>query len=244
MIVWGLLAACIDTVFRGLFLAYMTSIVKAYVFVILFAYWLMIVITICISKRELFLWTPEYFDAWTSFVFSAYEDSNANYNFRSRSKGTFSFLFVVSLAFVFVSTNTQALSGIGFALKTGQFEMVDCVNICTIKDEDLVQCNEKWKYLPQSQHQLIQIVLCCLFGLSILEWLLESRFDFMPYPKFYKGTECIYHQGSKNEDFEPGDSENGQLPLALLSPQQSPLPPPSTRSLGTQTQQSTRRATL
>ena len=97
MIVWSSLAACIDTVFRGLFLAYITSIVKAYVFVILFAYWLMIIITICISKRELFLENADYFDTWTSLVNSAYEFSTLPYNFRSRSKGTFSFLFLVSL---------------------------------------------------------------------------------------------------------------------------------------------------
>merc|ERR1712008_590774 len=110
-----------------------------------------------------------------------------------------------ALAFLVVATNTQALSGIGFALKTGEFETVDCKNICPgeIKAEDLDLCNEKWKYLPQSQHQLIQIVLCFLFGLSILEWILESRLESMPYPRFYKDTGCIHHpQESENEDSE------------------------------------------
>ena len=156
------------------------------------SYLMLMLVQICIFDR---LTGWNFFFTLLSFPCSAYEGDYDNKKiFRNRrfiSKATFSFLFLSSIAVLVLCTHTENLDGIGFSLQNSStisnhsITNEDCKSICPpIEFDDF--CNTRWKYLPQSQHLNILIVLCSLFLLSLLEWILESCYDFMPYRKLYK----------------------------------------------------------
>ena len=160
--------------------------------------------TIFISKKKLEGWDILY--TFFSFPCGAYEDEDLSYNLRSRSKGIFSLIFIFSMAFVVLSTNTEVFNDFGFSLKNStDFKNVTCTNICSNQYDlkEITFCSEIWKHLPKDQHLIIQTILCLLCGLSILEWILELLFDFMPYKKLYEGTDHItQYSNSEEEDWD------------------------------------------
>ena len=95
------------------------------------------------------------------------------------------------------------MDAIGFSLNSTSLPQIDCTNFCSNDFDDI--CNERWKYLDQSQHITIQIILSSLFGLSILEWILESWFDFMPYRELHK---IVNTSDSENQDSDEDSKSN------------------------------------
>ena len=188
---WGSLAIVVDSLLRTLFLAYFLSITKAYTFLFVLAYFIILYLTICISKKQMKLGFLEIIWPMFSFTCSAIDDPfiQFGYKLRFRSKMVFSVLFVLSFAFVIVTTHTDSLSHIGLSMNSSDVSLSqpDCKDICGKEYDNF--CLERWKHLPQSQHTNIQIILSVLFGLSILEWILESCTDFMPYNQFYKKSD-------------------------------------------------------
>ena len=185
---WGSLAIVVDSLLRTLFLAYFLSITKAYTFLFVLSYFIILYLTICISKKQMKLKLDDISMTMFSFTCSgAMEDRRLGYKLRSRSKMVFSVLFIFSFAFVIASTHTDSLSHIGLSMNSSDVSLHCCKNICGKEYDNF--CLERWKHLPQSQHTNIQIILSVLFGLSILEWILESCTDFMPYTQFYKESE-------------------------------------------------------
>ena len=149
-----------------------------------------------------------------SFPCSGYEPFK-DYKFRSRSKGVFSVLFILSFAFVTVSTNTDTLSDISLSLNSTNISDSDCKDVCTKEHNEF--CIERWRYLPAIQHEIIQIVLSVLFGMSILEWILESCYDFMPYTQLYRKNESKTDSDSEGQKGENSQDAEDALPLETLS---------------------------
>ena len=207
---WGSLAIVVDSLLRTLFLAYFLSITKAYTFLFVLAYFIILYLIICISKKQVKLAIKDIIWPMFSLTCSAIEESELGYKLRSRSKMVFSVLFVLSFALVIVTTHTDSLSHIGFSMNSSEVSMThfDCKDICGKEYDDF--CLERWKYSPQTQHTTIQIILSVLFGLSILEWILESCTDFMPYTQFYKESES-------DSNPKGGLISEGILTLVLLT---------------------------
>lgn len=186
--VWGVLATLVDTLLRCLFLSYVMSIAKAYAFLILSLYVVLMVITLCCCVQKFDIrW---FLRVLVSIPCSAMESTDNDHpRRRFRSKVIFNLLFVVSMSFILVSTNTDKLAGIGYSLQNSTMgsdnsTSTDCADICSNKVDNF--CLYRWKYLNQNWHLTIQIVLFSLFGLSILEWILERFLDCMPYNQLYK----------------------------------------------------------
>merc|ERR1712051_212528 len=138
----------------------------------------------------------------------------------------FSVLFIFSFALVIASTHTDSLSHIGLSMNSSNISLShpDCKDICGKEYDNF--CLERWKHLPQTQHRTIQIILSVLFGLSILEWILESCTDFMPYTQFYKESESDSDpkdaerprslEDSKSEENKISENVEDGIPLQIL----------------------------
>ena len=193
-VMFGILTVMTDAVLRVLFFSYLLTIAKAYTLLIVLVYLLMTFAKVWKSTARVELETAfRLFVSLNSSLYSlpcsAFQSKGLHsVNMRSMSKGFFSLLFVLSFAFVFVSTNTLVLNDIGFALqnssKIENSAMINCTNICNNEFNEF--CSQRWKYLPQSEHLIIQSVLGFFFLLSLLEWILESNFDSMPYRQLRK----------------------------------------------------------
>ena len=194
---WGVLATLVDTLLRCLFLSYVMSITKAYAFLILFLYVVLMVITLCCCVQKFDIrW---FLRVLVSIPCSALESTDNDHpRRRFKSKVIFNLLFVVSMSFLVVSTNTNQLAGIGYSLQNSTMgsdnsTSPDCADICLNKVTSMgpTFCLYRWKYLNQNWHLTIQIVLFSLLGLSILEWILEMFLDCMPYNQLYKETHSV-----------------------------------------------------
>ena len=206
--VWGALSVMIDAVLRSLFLTYIFSITKWYAFLVVPLYMFIMFITICISKKTVSVNIVEFLSSLFSFPCSCFEGPEVECFLRPRSKGVFSFIFIVSFPFAIIATNTKHFDVIGFSLNSTPLpenSTIDCTNKCENDFNNI--CNERWKYLDHSQHMTIQIILSLLFGLSILEWILETCFDFMPYNKLNKDEEATNEQENENSDIDSKEDE-------------------------------------
>merc|ERR1712172_33590 len=72
---WGSLAIVVDSLLRTLFLAYFLSITKAYTFLFVLTYFIILYLTICISKKQMKLSMWDIFWPMFSFTCSATENS-------------------------------------------------------------------------------------------------------------------------------------------------------------------------
>ena len=194
VIFWGALSILIDAILRCIFIAYIFFITNAYVLLIFPVYFVIVFFTTCVSKKFKAIdgcgkYLVVTILSLISFPFSSCESTvDIGTSFRSLSKGTFSVIFTLAFTFGVVATNTAFMADIGFSLQNStalpQNMISNCTDICLSVSNNL--CNERWKDMDQSQHQIIQIVLISLFFISILEWILESLYDFMPYKKLWK----------------------------------------------------------
>ena len=186
---WGVLAALVDTLLRCLFLSYVLSIAKAYAFLIMFLYVVLMLLTTCCVQKSCAFDIFQFLYTLCSIPSSAFENPMNDQRLRFRSKVIFNSLIVVSMSFVLVSTNTDHLAGIGYSLNStslvsNDLVLTDCAYICSNEFDDF--CLYRWRYLDQSTHLTIHIVLFFLLGLSILETILETCLDSMPYKQLYK----------------------------------------------------------
>ena len=60
VIVWGMLATVIDSMFRAIFLAYFLSIAQYFALVAIPVYVILMLITICIKKKEVSINKAQY----------------------------------------------------------------------------------------------------------------------------------------------------------------------------------------
>ena len=222
MTVWGVLTNMIDAGLRVLFFAYISTIIKGYVFLILLAY-VLIVLIILVHQVKHFMGQKGYLmsslsemtgPAMQSLPCSGLETpvtlKEDKCRLRTISKTVFSCLFLISLIFVGISTNSDNFNGIGYALKNSSHIPNEntikkhCTNVCKpglihqAQNEPLNGpskatpnkwneiCIESWKHLRESYHLNAQIVLIVLFCLSLLEWVLESCYDWMPYNALHR----------------------------------------------------------
>ena len=148
MTVWGVLANMIDAGLRVLFFAYISTIIKGYIFLILLAY-VLVVLIILVHQVKHFMVQKGYFmtylsemtgPAMQSLPCSGIETSitlkEDKCRLRTISKSVFSCLFLISLIFVGISTNSDNFNGIGYALKNSSHIPNEniikkhCTNIC------------------------------------------------------------------------------------------------------------------
>ena len=195
MTVYGVLANMIDAGLRVLFFAYISTLIKGFVFVILLVYVVIVFIILWHQGRDnitkstrMIILPAKALNAMYSLPCSGFETLSTLDEDKSRvrtiSKAVFSCLFIVSLIFVGISTNSDNFNGIGYALKkSSHIDNANCTNICVGEFDEI--CLESWKHMDESHHLIAQIVLISLFCLSLLEWVLEKCFDCMPYNKLY-----------------------------------------------------------
>merc|ERR1712083_33732 len=92
---------------------------------------------------------------------SANKSSLVPFNVRPITKGVFALVFIITMIFVGISTNTDELKSINFSLIKSSTIIQNCTDICSNKDTGEF-CNDRWKYLPENQHLVIQIILWIL----------------------------------------------------------------------------------
>ena len=97
---WGMSTIVVDTMLRGIFLAYAMTIIKKLVILIPFVYAILMLITILVIKRKnthkTLLSLGDVGGILLSFVSSAHEDSRVKYTFRLMSKCIFAAIIVVT----------------------------------------------------------------------------------------------------------------------------------------------------
>ena len=84
--VFGMLATFLDTLLRAVFMAYMFSIVKFFPWLVLPIYFVLMMIAMCVRKKECSITKYEIFGISMSFVCSAAETEMTSYNLSSISK--------------------------------------------------------------------------------------------------------------------------------------------------------------
>ena len=224
--VFGMLATCLDTLLRAVFMAYMFSIVKSFAWLVLPIYFVLMKIAMCLRKKECSITKYEIFGIIMSFVCSAAETEKTSYNLRPISKAVFSVIFVPCL--LFLSYTIAFTPDVGFGKITdattfASFNTTLCSNLCHKNESVKYYCGNLWRYLEDKTtinvnqissftdsntasnisltfpqiHGVILIVLLSLFILSVIEGLLESRIPYSPYQLLYKTTEDLSFSDKK-----------------------------------------------
>merc|ERR1719464_1304077 len=138
--------------------------------------------------------------ALVSFACSSFESEEFKTRFRPISKTLFAIIFITFSIFFGVTASPKVFGKPDeISTKnnvTFNFFPSNCSNICQYNKTDIEQeafedyCSNLWEKIePESfTHQTICIVIGCLFVLSLLEWILESCFSWMPYKKVFDGS--------------------------------------------------------
>ena len=91
-------------IFRSIFLAYLLTIVKAYTLLIVPLYVCLMLIAICIKKRNCIIDSGDLLGALISFGCSAHESRHVGYTFRPLSKIIFALIFLPTVVFLTYAT--------------------------------------------------------------------------------------------------------------------------------------------
>ena len=132
-----------------------------------------------------------------SFGCSSFETDLVKYTFRSMSKLLFSLIFVAFSVFFGITASPKVFVNPENLPNNYTFLPSNCSNFCQGNKTDVEQkafedyCNNLWENIEPDSfiHQTICIVIGSLFVLSLLEWILESCFNWMPYKKLYDGSD-------------------------------------------------------
>ena len=220
--VFGMLATFLDTLLRAVFMAYMFSIVKFFAWLVLPIYFVLMMIAMCVRKKECSIAKYEIFGIIMSFGCSAAETEMTAYNLRPISKAVFFVIFVPCL--LFLSYTTAFMPNVGFGEITNAsilatLNSTHCLNLCNKDESTKNYCGSLWRYfedettidvnqmspftdsnigltVPQT-HGVMLIVLSSLFILSVIEGLIESWIPLSPYQLLYKTTEDLSFDDKK-----------------------------------------------
>lgn len=226
--VWGTLSTCIDTLLRSFILAYWMTISKAYVIIVPFVFIFIMILVIFMKNKDLFV---SFMFAIPSLGCSAFESNreiHKHFTFRPLSKGIFAAIVIAFSIYFGISASPKVFDTSDFPSNdtnyepspniTNDFKPSDCSTLCqgnrTDEEQEAFEnyCNNLWETIDPEIHQTILIVIGILFFLSMLEWLLESYFDWMPYKKLYEGTDPGFIRGGlkrkENQQIELQDIEN------------------------------------
>ena len=164
----------------------------------------LMLIAICIKKRNCVIDSEDLRGALTSFGCSAHESKHVHYTFRPLSKIIFACIFLPTLAFLTYAT--AVLPNLGQDVSTNLGDPKICANICPnviqsgIASRALNEtevdvksyCSSIWRHLEPSDtlplpgaHFGFLLTLAVLFVLSTLEGLLEAYAKWCPYRKLY-----------------------------------------------------------
>ena len=202
-------------IFRSIFLAYLLTIVKGYTLLIVPLYVCLMLVAICIKKRNCIIDSKDLLGALTSFGCSAHESQHVDYTFRPLSKIVFTCIFLPTLAFLTYATAILPNLGHDVSIDLGDPKI--CANICPNVIESGIAsgalnvttvdvksyCSNIWRHLEPSDtlpipgaHFGFLLTLCVLFVLSTLEGLLEAYAKWGPYRKLYD-YQRAYPDGTK-----------------------------------------------
>ena len=211
VIVWGMLATVIDSMFRAIFLAYFLSIAQYFALVAIPIYVILMLITICIKKKEISINSADFFGTLMSFGCSPCEQSDfyygghkyekriVKYRFRALSKVTFGLIFLPIFGFLLYATTE--MPNIHNDLDIDLKNTTICQNICPSQFESSNElnktmvddyCRNIWRHFETSpdlslpvNHLVFIITLAVLFLLSTIEGILEVCVEWAPYRKLY-----------------------------------------------------------
>ena len=231
--VWGAVSTLIDTLLRSFILAYWMTISKAYVIIVpfVFIFIMGIVIFIKNKRHEIENFFGSFIAAIISLGCSSFEHNGAyfaHFTFRPLSKGVFAAIVIIFSIYFGISASPEVFDTSDFPSNdtnhepspniTNDFKPSDCSTLCqgnrTDEEQEAFEyyCNNLWETIDPEIHQSILIVIGILFFLSMLEWLLESYFDWMPYKKLYEGANPNYimggSKGKKNQQIELQEVEH------------------------------------
>ena len=205
--VFGSLSTCIDTTFRCMTLAYWMTISKAYVLIVPFAYTALMSIIIFVKDKpsDCFDFIRSIGFAFVSFACSSFEYHLIRTRLRPISKSLFTAIFITFSIFFAVTASPKVFGNTDEISihdnNTFKFFPSNCSNICQYNKTDIEQdafekyCSNLWEKIEPDSfiHQTICIVIGCLFVLSLLEWILESCFSWLPYKKLYEGSDGYFN---------------------------------------------------
>ena len=208
--VWGVLATAVDTMLRALFMSYLFSILKAFAFIILPIYFLLMYTWYFYKIERTHSRIDGILFTLMSFGCSAVQQSTTtwtdkcvSFKFRFRSKLIFGLIFLPSL-FLVTHLKISPLTDNVTRLNTTNIDShmltnatilkpKDCLNICK-KDASTIEfCGSLWKHMGDStkileglefelpeHHLTILKILVGLFILSTFEGLLDACVPFTP----------------------------------------------------------------
>ena len=189
---WGMLTIVVDAILRGIFLAYIMTILKVLVLLIPTFFLIVSLITILILNRKESHKTTLSFDEAGgivfSFVCSAYEDKNLKYTFRLISKCIFSGIIIVTAIILGITHSSHLFYN---SEAPSNFSPSNCTNICQPNNqtesetqewkEMIDYCDNLWKTVSPETHIAIWSVIGLLLLLSVVEGILEQFYPWMPY---------------------------------------------------------------
>ena len=204
-------------------MAYLLTIVKGYTLLIVPLYFSMMLIAICIKKRNCVIDSEDLRGALTSFGCSAHESGGVDYTFRPLSKIIFALIFLPTLAFLTYAT--AVLPNLGQDASTDLGDPEICANICPKVIESGIAsralnvttvdvksyCSSIWRHLEPSDtlpmpgaHFGFLLTLGVLFLLSTIEGLVEAFAKWGPYRKLYdyQGTMLMGTKYPKVKDLK------------------------------------------
>ena len=193
VIVWGMLATVIDSMFRAIFLAYFLSIAQYFALVVIPVYLILMLVAICIKKKEVLINKDDFLGTLISFGSSAYENHKVNYNFRSISKIVFAIVFIPSIGYLTYATyEFSSKFGTDDFGENNLGNATSCMNMCQKSPKSSSYCQNLWKHFEPSEnlplpeaHFVFLVTLGGLFLLSIVEDLIERFAKWGPYLKLY-----------------------------------------------------------
>ena len=209
---WASFSVIIDIIFRTLCIAYLFSLFKFYMFLFPLFYFSLISFSICVFKKKCSIsFIDDFIGSLYSLISSAYEDKeNVNYSFRFFSKFVFNFItliiFILLAIFYFQYTTKNFEFDINmirdhFPNSTLCFDVCK-VNSSTSKDTDISSETSNCDALPIFIHNLLNVILWCLWIVSSIEGILELFCKWMPYRKFYEKFEEIDNQSASPNELE------------------------------------------
>ena len=188
-----MLATVIDSMFRAIFLAYFLSIGKYFALVAIPVYVILMLVAICIKKKEVSINKDDLLGTLISFGSSAYESQKVKYNFRSISKIVFAFVFIPSIGYLTYATYefSSKFANDDFGENTLGNATI-CMDMCQKPPESTSYCQNLWMHFEPSEnlplpeaHFAFLVTLGGLFLLSIVEGLIERFAKWGPYRKLY-----------------------------------------------------------
>lgn len=207
---WAIFSVIIDITFRSLCIAYLFFIFRFYMFLFPLFYFLLISFSICVFKKKCSIsFVDDFIGSLYSLISSAYEDKeNVNYSFRCFSKFVFNFLTLIIFIFLAIFYFQYTTENFEFntnIIKDHFPNSTLCFDVCQFnssisKDTEIIFESSNCDDLPIFMHNLLSVILWCLWIISSIEGILELFCKWMPYKKFYqKCAEIDDESASPNE---------------------------------------------